>query len=225
MSTVRKRPVRDVTHYPDSDGRPLAETPEHRDNLANLIEMLRYWYRSDTRTYVSGNTFVYYVPGDRLRHVSPDVFVVRGIPRAPERRRYLVWEEGKGPDVVIELTSASTREEDVDDKFAIYQNTLRVKEFFLFDPYTEYLTPPLQGYRLRAGRYVRIRPVHNRLPSQVLSLHLERNDWRLRLYDPAAKKWLPTPAEEREARLRAEAEVERLRRELAALQRRTQNHR
>lgn len=236
MATVRPRRRRTEIDYPDSDGRPMGETPDHRDNLAYLVEMLRTWYAENDRVYVSGNMFIYYQPGDRLKHVSPDVFVVKGIPRdvTPRRRRYLTWEEGKNPDLVIELTSPSTREEDKDDKYQIYQATLRVREFFLFDPHHEYLDPPLQGYRLYRGRYRPIQPVDGRLPSDVLGLHLEGQDWLLRLYDPDTGKWLLTPPEEREAlrqaegarrqaeqaRQQAEAEAERLRQELEALRKR-----
>ena len=39
---------------------------------------------------------MYYVEGDKHRHVSPDVFVVRGIPKGL-RDYYLVWEEGRAP--------------------------------------------------------------------------------------------------------------------------------
>jgi Uma2 family endonuclease len=198
----------------------MGETPQHRDNLAHLIEMLRLWYRGQEQVYVSGNMFLYYVPGNRRKHVSPDVFVVKGIPRLPERRRYLLWQEGKGPDIVIELTSPSTRREDLEEKWALYQDVLKVKEYFLFDPLAKYLQPPLQGYRLRKGKYGRIRPVQGRVPSLVLGLHLERNGDQLRLYDPATGKWLPTPAEVEEARQQAEAEVERLRREIEELRRR-----
>jgi Uma2 family endonuclease len=219
MATIPKRLFLEDIDYPDSDGRPMAETPRHRKNMNDLIESLDVWFADDASVYVSGNMFVYYVPGDRLRHVSPDVFVVRGVPKNPHpgRRRYLVWEEGKSPDAAIELTSESTREEDMDDKFQIYQDKLRIKEYFLFDPYAEYLQPPLQGYRLRKGSYARIGRVNGRLPSQVLGLHLEQAGWQLRLYDPVTKRWLPTPDEERQALRRAEAEVERLRRELEAL--------
>jgi Uma2 family endonuclease len=234
MASVPSRKLPPASFYPDSDGKPLAETPEHRDNLMDTIKSLTLWFKDDPQVYVSGNMFLYYVPGNRLRHVSPDVFVVRDVPKLPERRRYLVWEEGKGPDLVIEFTSPSTREEDLDDKMALYRDTLGVREYFLFDPLAEYLDPPLQGYRLRGGRYVRVRPVRGRLPSQVLGLHLERDDWQLRLYDPKTGQWLLTPAEEHEARVRAEkaaqsasearqraeVEVERLRRELDALRRR-----
>jgi Uma2 family endonuclease len=185
----------------------MGETPLHRDNLAYLVEMLRTHFANQQEVYVSGNMFLYYVPGNRLRHVSPDVFVVFGIPKhtTPERRRYLVWEEGKAPDVVIELTSESTREEDIDDKMAIYRDTLRVREYFLFDPYEEYLDPPLQGYRLVEGVYQPIAPAAGRLPSEVLGLHLEGAEGFLRLYDPATGAWLPTPPEEHQARLQAEA--------------------
>jgi Uma2 family endonuclease len=61
----------------------------------------------------------------------------------------LVWEEGKGPDLVIELTSPSTRHEGLDKKFKLYRDTLHVGEYFLLDPFEEYLKPSLQGYRLR----------------------------------------------------------------------------
>jgi hypothetical protein len=52
------------------------------------------------------------------------------------------------------------------------RDVLRVKEYFLFDPYEDYLSPSMQGYRLRAGQYVAIRPQAGRLPSQQLRLHL-----------------------------------------------------
>src|ERR671938_136149 len=106
MATVSRRVVPE-SYYPDSDGNPMTETPRHRKNMTNVIETLEAWFADDPQVYVSGNMFVYYVPGDRLRHVSPDVFVVRGVPKTPERRRYLTWEEHKAPDLVIELTSAS----------------------------------------------------------------------------------------------------------------------
>ena len=163
--------------YPTSDGRPMAETDHHRKLMYDLIETLDEHFTADPMVYVSGNLLVYYVPGDRLWHLSPDVFVAKGVPKR-ERLNYLMWEEGKGPDVVIELTSSSMRDEDVDDKFQLYQNNLRVPEYFLFDPHGDYLDPPLRGYRLNRGRYSAIRAVKGRLPSKVLGLHLERQGRR-----------------------------------------------
>jgi Uma2 family endonuclease len=191
----------------------MAETDDHRDLMLDLIETQKSHFADEPRVYVSGNLLIYYVPGDPRRHVSPDVFVVFGVPKQ-NREYYLVWEEGKGPDVVFELTSKSTRREDQVTKFELYRDILKVKEYFLFDPHGDYLDPPMQGYRLRGGRYARIRLVNNRLPSQVLGLHLERDGNQLRLYNPQSGQRLLTPQEQIEQLSR---EVERLRRDADGL--------
>jgi Uma2 family endonuclease len=236
MATVHLPAAPWKNGYPTSDGKPMAETDWHRDLMARLIQILAAYYAGQNRVYVSGNLLVFYVPGDKRRHVSPDVFVVKGVANH-QRPNYLVWEERKGPSLVIELTSSSTRREDVETKYRLYQDVLQVREYFLFDPRADYLNPPLQGYRLRRGLYHPIRAGAGRLPSQVLGLHLEGHGEDLRLYDPAEEQWLPTPTEsvkqeqaarrqaedlaerERAARRQAEAEVERLRRELEQLRR------
>jgi Uma2 family endonuclease len=236
MASVPAKVEEDLD-YPTSDGKPMAETDDHYHCMVDVREALEAHFADDPMVYVSGNLFVFYEPGDRRRHLAPDVFVVKGVEKR-RRPNYFIWRERKGPDLVIELTSRTTREEDVEGKFELYQSRLRVPEYFLFDPRGEYLQPPLEGYRLRRGRYELIAAVDGRLPSKVLGLHLEANGAELRLYDPATKRWLPTPQEaqraaeaqarqeakarrqEAKARRQAEAEVERLRRELEELRRR-----
>jgi Uma2 family endonuclease len=171
----------------------MAETDWHRDLMLILIEVLRAFFAGQ-RVYVSGNLLIFYEQGNRRRHVSPDVFVVRGVDNHP-RPNYLLWEERRGPQIVIELTSSTTHREDTDRKRALDRDTLRVREYFLFDPDGDYLDPPLQGYRLRKGAYQRIRAVGGRLPSQVLGLHLEGVGRDLRLWSSETGAWLPTPAE------------------------------
>jgi Uma2 family endonuclease len=222
MATILSSLVSEGVYYPDSDGKPLGETPQHVRNLRYVVEPLEVWLADDPMAFVAGNMFVYFERGNPRRHASPDVFVVRGVPKetSPERRRYLVWEEGKSLDLLIEVTSESTRDEDLEEKMDLYRDTLHVAEYFLFDPYEEYLEPRLQGYRLGRERYTRIRPVEGRLPSKVLGLHLKGEGTLLRLFDPVTESRLPIPPEERIARQQAEAEVERLRRELDELRRR-----
>ena len=240
--------------YIESDGKPMGETELHVRNSRYFLDALDDWFADDPMVYVAGNMFVHYERGNRNRHVSPDVFVVRGVPKEPEplRRKYLVWEEGRAPDLVVEFTSESTRDEDLVTKRAVYQDVLRVKEYFLFDPFEEYLRPPLQGYRRVGARFRPIKAVGSRLPSAVLGLHLQAQGVLLRLYDPARSRWLPIPAEvrdsqrraeaarrkaeaarrkaeaarrkESEARRNLEAEVARLRRELEELRRRPPAH-
>jgi Uma2 family endonuclease len=222
MATVPEIDRRLFNDYPTSDGKPMAETDWHRDLMLDLIQTLKAWYTSNSNVYVSGNLLLFYRPGDKRRHISPDVFVVKGV-HAHDRPNYLTWEEGKGPNLVIELTSSSTRSEDVNRKFLLYQNTLKVREYFLFDPLGDYLDPPLRGYRLRGRTYSAIRPRKGRLASKVLGLHLEGNGRVLRLYNPLTGKWLPTPTEmvvqAEVARRKFEAENKRLRRENEELRR------
>jgi Uma2 family endonuclease len=223
MATISRK-----TEYPTSDGKRMAETEVHRDVMFDLIRTLEHYYADDPTTCVSGNLLMFYEPGNKRRHLSPDVFVAHGVPRRV-RDNYLIWEEGKGPDLVFEITSKSTRMEDKVPKRAIYRDVMRVPEYVQFDPLREDPVP-LQGFRLVDGEYRPIEPVDGRLPSVVTGLHFEDAGRTLRLYSPALGRWLPTPAEriaeaearvrdERVARLLAEAETERLRREIEELRR------
>lgn len=140
------------------------------------------------------------------------------------RHNYLLWAEGRGPSVVIEVTSSRTRHEDTRRKFEVYRDVLRVPEYFLFDPFGDYLTPPFQGFRLAGGEYRPMRMKDDRLRSRQLELDLVADGRQLRVVNPATGERLPTRAEARrvetQARQAAEAEVERLRAELAAVRER-----
>jgi Uma2 family endonuclease len=215
--------------YPERDGKPIAETDTHRDVMADfLIYPLRERYDQQPTVYVSGNLLIYYQEGNPKASVAPDVFVVFGVPNQ-ERRVYKVWEEGKAPDVVFELTSKKTRKEDWGDKRWLYEE-LGVQEYFLFDPMREYLKPPLQGFRLDGAYFVALEPEQLadgewRLESQMLGLILQTKGRILRLYDPQEEQFLRNHSEEAkgrraaeqraateaEARRAAEAEVARLR--------------
>jgi Uma2 family endonuclease len=160
--------------------------------MFDLIESLKIFYQGQ-RVYVSGDLLIFYRPGNKRKRVAPDVFVVKGIDPRP-RDKYILREEGKAPDVVIGVTSESTRKQDLKVKFALYRDVLRVHEYFLFDPRSEYLKPPLQGFRFVDSQFVRIEPVNGRLPSVKLGLHLETDGSALRLFDPQSASWIPTPA-------------------------------
>jgi Uma2 family endonuclease len=202
-------PTRTV-EYPTSDGKPMAETDLHRDVMIEAITTLEDHFAADPRVYVSGNILLYYEEGNSRKSLSPDVLVARGVAKEPRREYYLVWREGKVPDVVLEVTSKKTRRNDQGKKLVLYRDVLRVPEYFQFDPRDEYLKPPLQGYRLARGQYLPIAAVAGRLPSAVLGLHLERDGTWLRFYDPAAGRYLLTRAERVEAeRLQKVAECQR----------------
>jgi Uma2 family endonuclease len=195
MATVsRTRKTREVD-YPTSDGKPMAETDIHRDDMIDVIEVLKDHFADRPDVYVTGNLLLFYEEGNRRKHVSPDVFVVRGIPKLPPRDYYLLWKEEKAPEVVIEITSKTTRREDQIKKLSLYRDLLKVAEYFQFDPTEDYLKPPFQGHRLVDGEYERIIPIDGRLPSEVLGLHLQREGTELRFYNPMTRRLLSTRKE------------------------------
>jgi Uma2 family endonuclease len=199
MATVPKqRRTREVS-YPTTDGKPMAETELHVHELIHAIQVLKDRFAGEPNVYVNGNMLLFYEEGNPRKHISPDVLVTLNLPKEPMRDYYLVWKEGKAPDFIIEITSRSTRRVDMVTKFAFYRDVLRVSEYFLFDPRAEYLDPPLQGFRLIGGEYVRIEPIAGRLPSEVLGRHLEREGQNLRLFDPSTGTRLLTRLEAREA--------------------------
>ena len=99
--------------YPRSDGQPMAETDIHATCMMYVTYALKGWLKRRARTdvYVASNNFLYFERGNPRAVVSPDVYVVMRVP-AHLRDTYLLWNEPKGPDFVLEVTSASTRRED-----------------------------------------------------------------------------------------------------------------
>jgi Uma2 family endonuclease len=195
---------RDDVYYPESDGQPMAETDLHRDEMVDLIHALKRRYRDVPDVYVTGNLFFYYVQGDPRAVVAPDLFLVKGVAKG-RRRTYKLWEEGRVPSLVIEITSDSTRQEDLSKKKLCYER-LRIEEYFLHDPYQDYLRPALQGFRLIDGRYQRIEPeLGGSLRSRSTDLLLRVEGLRLRLVDAVSGEPLLWDDE-------IEDELERLRR-------------
>lgn len=221
--------------YPESDGRPVAETELHLEEMVYVWQGLRKHFEAEADVYVGANMFLYYRQGDPRAVVAPDAFVVKGVPKLPgnqKRRTYLLWEEGKVPCFVLETTSSSTHREDRDKK-DVYRK-LGVEEYFQFDPLGDYLKPRLQGLRLVNGRYraVPLRP-DGSLVSETTGVVFRAEGNRLRLRDAATGELLFRDEEkemilreateqalaERVARFQAEERVRALEEELARLRR------
>jgi Uma2 family endonuclease len=203
-----------LLEFPESDGQPMGETGIHVNQILALYAALRLFFRFVQDVYVGANMFMYYEPTDPRQNFCPDVFAAFGV-RPGERRTWKTWEEGKVPDIIIEITSKSTRREDTREKRALYED-LGVREYFLFDPLHEYLTPRLQGHRLVAGRF---EPLSGDvLTSEVLGLELRvKDDDRLHFFDPKRGMWLLINEElsDYADEVAARAEAERARAEAA----------
>jgi Uma2 family endonuclease len=193
----------------------MGETEIHRDNMIDLIHTLTDYFAAEPMVYISGWLLVFYAEGDPLQRIAPDIFVVRGVEKR-RRDHYLIWEEGKGPDLVIELTSKRRRRKD-QRKFELYRDVLKVPELFLIDPSGGCFESPLQGFRWSSSGYVPIRPDRGPgLPSEVLGLNLQREGYALRLYDPATGRKLQTPREQLDEAEAMRAQIEKARRLVAA---------
>jgi len=160
---------------PDGDGVPM-ETERHKKQMDLLIDSLEPWLGE--RGYVGGNMFVYFE-----QFKGPDVFVTLGLGNR-ERKSWVVWEEGKSPDVVIELLSESTAQFDKTSKKDVYQNQLKVAEYFWFDPFNP---DDFQGFELRRGAYEELPFLNDCFLSQQLGLKLIL--WR-GLYKNVEATWL-----------------------------------
>jgi len=197
MATTTRRRI----YYPESDGKPLGETEVYVFELIRILTTLRPWFRRLVNIYVGGNMMFYHEEGNPKASLSPDVFVVFGVPTTPPRRTYKLWEEGVPPAAVFEITSRKTRREDLGKKHDLYER-IGVREYILYDPLGEYLRPPLQGSRLTDGTYAPIAPEPDgALHSEALGLTLRLVEGRLRLFDRTSGAELLSP----EGRADAEA--------------------
>ncbi len=204
---------------PYDDGVPM-ESPRHKTQMDLLIDALMVWLAQREDGFIGGNMFVYYslmqVKNQDFR--GPDFFAVLGVPKG-ERRSWVVWEEGKAPDVVIELLSDSTRAQDKNEKKLIYQNQLRVSEYFWFDPFNP---DDWAGFLLEKGVYQPLIPdEQNQLVSHSLGLALQLWQGNYKGIDATWLRWATLkgellPTYEEQERLRAEQE--RLRAESAESQ-------
>jgi Uma2 family endonuclease len=208
--------------YPESDGQLIGETDIHIAAILYLRQALRHIFRQAEQIYVAANMLFYYEKGDPTAVRAPDVFVVKGIAKH-DRRTYKLWEEQVAPCAVFEITSRSTRLEDLGTKRALYE-MLGVQEYFLFDPLDEYLSPRLQGFTLFEGYYQPMTLTSDKtLFIQTLDLILRPEGSLLRVINPTTSQTIPTLTEAMDAAQAAEAEAARLRAELARLRGQPEN--
>ena len=219
-------PTETADLYPESDGKPMADTDLHISAIIRMRQLLKGHFSKRAGTYVSGNIMMYDIEGTGRTAVSPDVFVSFGVGQKP-RRSYKSWEEGKPPDFVMEFSSKGTFQNDLGPKVSIYAS-MAIPEYFLYDVDRRYLPFPLMGFRLLGKKpeekvYVEIPlDADGGLFSETLGLSFHLLDEGLGVYDVAAGRWLQTPEEAATARAeQAEAEVSRLREELAQLKARS----
>ena len=200
--------------YPESDGKPMAETDLHIDEIIRMRHILKAYFAEKPDVYVSGNIMMYYEEGVVHSSVSPDILVSFGIGKK-RRRTYKLWEERKPPDFVMEFSSKGTYRDDLEKKVNLYA-TIGITEYFLYDAERLYLPSSLMAFRLVGGSYVEIsQQADGGFFSEILNLTIYVQDESFGVYNPTTAEWLQSAEEKAEI---AEAEVARLQEELKRLQ-------
>ncbi len=158
------------------------------------------------------------VTGEATGLFDPDLFVAFGADAEGYSRRngYVISEQGKPPDFVLEIASYYTGDLDVAVKRGAYEN-LGIPEYWRFDPTGEYNGAFLAADRLLNGSYrpiaiVQLTDQKWQGYSEVLRLNIRWENGRLAWYDPATGQHITTFEDERDARIqeqnRADQEYE-----------------
>jgi Uma2 family endonuclease len=160
-------------HPPEGDAHRIAKT-----RTTDTLDA--YFRRIHRKIYVSSELAVFYPDEPRF---SPDVLAVRDV-EWRERTKWVVADEGKGLDLVIEVHYEGDRDKDYTTNVERYAR-LGIEEYFIFDR----ARLSLRGYRLppgepgRSGRaraYRPILPQQGRYSSEVLGLDLTVEGEKLR---------------------------------------------
>ncbi|MBW4631818.1 MAG: Uma2 family endonuclease [Iphinoe sp. HA4291-MV1] len=181
--------VEDVTEgiiFPPGDlysDEPPLESDQHREQIELLVRLIKWWWRERQDFYATGNLTIYFSPNQKKSEDfrGPDFFVVLDTEKK-DRKSWVVWQEdGKYPNVIIELLSDSTAAVDKGLKKQIYQNTFRTPDYFWFDP----VSLEFQGFHIVDGQYQQLKPTpENWLWSQQLGLYLGIAERKLRFFTP-----------------------------------------
>ena len=168
----------------------------------------------DTTLVEADRWMIAHPTDDRTRARRPDLLVAFGADPAAyaASNGYIVSEQGKPPDFVLEVASESTAETDVGVKREEYA-ALGISEYWRFDKTGEFHGVRLAGDRLVEGTYEPI-PIDEleggslQGHSVALNLDLRWENGRLGWYDPETSQHIPTYEDEHEARVAAEARAD-----------------
>jgi len=196
----------DFSSFPESDGAPMAERVENLVTMVEIMFGMNYLMEIQGRAdfAVGGNQFLFYNERNGNDHLSPDVYVALGVPPGL-RATWKTWLEGKCPDLVMEITSGSTEDEDTGTKLRRY-GELGAREYYIYDPLHK-LVPPLRAYRYEGGRPVALPVTGGRVVSPLLGAELRVVGMYLRVVDPRTGAPMLMTVEERQARIAAELDA------------------
>jgi Uma2 family endonuclease len=160
----------------------MSEGTEHSDAKRAAVGVLRRFFAHGRRAgFVAPELAVLY-PGERS--FVPDLVVVLDV-EVRHRLAWVVMDEGRGPDFVLEIRNKGRRAKDYTRNVPWFAR-LGIPEYFIY----EIQRREIAGFRLadpEATTYTPIIPQAGRYASQILELDLAVVDGRLRFYTSGAE--------------------------------------
>lgn len=184
--TARERFLAEVNAALSADIEAMAESRPHSRAKSKALDKLSQHFRlSGRKIYLATEMAVLYP--DEVPFV-PDILVVLDVEDpgdADERTGWVVADEGKGLDMVLEIFHKSKESKDFTENVERYAR-LGIPEYFIYDRRRQ----GVRGYRLSspgARRYRELRPRFGRYTSQVLGLDLAVMEGSLRFFQGGAE--------------------------------------
>lgn len=148
----------------------MGEGRPHKKAKTRALDALGLHFKAIGRSIYLAEEMVVLYPG--TEPFTPDILAVLDVeePEEDERMSWVVADEGKGLDLVIEVLYKGDRNKDLVQNVERYAQ-LGISEYFVYDR----LRHKIHGYRLPApgaGRYQHILPQHGRFHSNVLGLDM-----------------------------------------------------
>jgi len=139
MSIATAQPKVEAFPFPptnllEEDGVPL-ESDWHRVEIQLLNDLVTQHMKGREDFFVGGNMFIYFKSEQAYKRDfrGPDFFFVNEARLNPSRPYWAIWnEDGKYPDLIIELSSPSTHDIDHGTKKTVYEKTFRTPRVLHF---------------------------------------------------------------------------------------------
>ena len=208
------KPTIYIEGYPCEDDEPMAATGFHADQIRIFSEQLTRYFAINADIYIGIDSFIYYREGDITKFVAPDVYVVFGVDKFPQRRSFYTWSEGAVPAAIFEFLSDATADQDRQEKVQRYLSDMAAEEYFIHQP--EMKKPSeFQGWRRNpSGDIVELSPdAQGGLFSEALNLYFrweDQLDTHVRLLRPYLPDGTPITTSMEEHQLRIEAQQLRI---------------
>lgn len=186
--------------YPDwsfvPEPEPVEDFMQQEKTMFRIVDVLMSRYKDRPDVIVSGGGgYLCYDRSDMNERRVPDCMVAFGVNAAAirDKRGYLIWEVGKPPDVVMEVASDSTKNNDLYDKRALYAE-LGIGEYWRLDETGgDLYGEPLVGEYLVDGEYRRYElhedeygRVWSHSEALGMNLYWDGELRRFGIYDPGA---------------------------------------